>query len=181
MATLLEVQRALGQVLKDLADVPRVMVVGRVSEGAVPKSPYIVYRLDKIQMDPQDPTVIVDDANTQQVMANATPLEYVVEWVGGDAMGAAFRFSNLIFATQRTADLYAVCGFLDISDLMDLSGLELGTMRARVQARVTLNASLTSTAAAETIEHQGLRVIEQPHSFDKTFTVTQGVNPHGNS
>jgi hypothetical protein len=153
------------------------MVLGRAGEAPVPAAPCIMYRLDNYV--PQDhPRITIDDT-LQTVHADATPLEYVIEWIGGDAMAAAARALALLHATQRTVDLFRVCGLMGASNPQDLTALELGTMRARVQVRLTLNASLTSTAAPETIEHQDARVRSTAPVFDKTFTIDQGVNPNG--
>ena len=130
-----------------------------------------MWSLDRIEL--QDFTRTEYDTD-QIIISPNTPLEFIIEMIGGNAMADAVRFGLSLRQSQRTADLYLYCGLSGISPPQNLAGVELGDYRQRVQLRLTLFTALTLTAPAELIETSCVQVIEQSKEFDETYCVIKG-------
>lgn len=170
MPTLTQVENAFAAVLALLPG--REIVQGRIGEGPVPATKYSVWSLDGLEF--SDFPIKRVDGVEQLVIATSTPLEFLVNICGGDAMADAAQFALSFRQSQRLADLYRLCGLSGISRLQNLSAVEVGTFRQRVELRVTLFASVDLTAEPELIETSCVRVAEQAQEHDETFCVTQG-------
>lgn len=181
MATTLDaLKRQVSRVLKE-STTGREVIEGRVGETAAPAKPYFMFSVDDFT--PQDfPVVEIKEAlpdDLQVVTSTATPITFLIDVVGADAMTDASRAMLSLRISQRAFDLYAICGLLGISRPINLSALELGTHRSRVQFRLTLSAALDFTAASEVIDSIEIAVKEPVVEFDKTLTIQRGVNPNG--
>lgn len=174
MATTLdELKRRVSEVLQVVR--PGMVIEGRAGEAAAPVRPYALFSVESVA--PVDFPIVsydeLDPPTIQTVTSTATPVEFLIEAVGGAAMGDAFRMCLTLRTSQRCFDLYAICGLMGVTAPVNLSALEVGTMRQRAQFRLTVSAALDFTADAETIEHISAT------AFDRTVTVSKGVNPHG--
>lgn len=176
MATTLEnLKVAVARVLQSVRQAPGVVIEGRVGEVAAPARPYFLYSIESAtpQASPVTTYSAEDPPLTQTVTATAVPVVFLIECVGGAAMGDAFKAALALRVSQRAFDLYAIAGLMDISAPTNLSAFEVGTMRQRAQFRLTLSAALDYSTDAETIEHISATV------GDRTVTVSKGVDPHG--
>jgi len=175
VTTLDALTRAVSRVLQTIRPASGAVVVGRVGEVAAPAVPYILFSIESVT--PQaSPVVSYSDEDppvTQTVTATAVPIVFLVEVIGGAAMGDAFRAALALRVSQRSFDLWAIAGLMDITAPTNLSALEVGTMRQRAQFRLALSAALDYSIGAETIEH--LTIVAN----GETVTVSKGVNPHG--
>lgn len=169
MATLIQVEDAVAARLVALG---RTVVQGRIGEDGAPATPYAMWRLDRIEMGDFTRTVL--DGADQIVIATNTPLEFVINIVGGAAMADMVKFALSLRQSQRTADLYKLCGLSGFGPMQDLSALEVGTFRQRVEVRLTLFTALDLTAPVELIETICVNVLEPLKEFDETYCVTQG-------
>lgn len=169
MATLTQVEDAFAAVLGLTG---RQLVQGRIGEGPVPASPYAMWSLDNLEL--SDFPVKKIDGVLQRVISTSTPIEFLVNICGGNAMADASQFALSFRQSQRLADLYRLCGLSGISRLQNLSAVEVGTFRQRVELRVTLFAAVELTAAPELIDTSCVRVTSQTPVFDETFCVTEG-------
>lgn len=169
MATLTQVEDALAPLLTVSGRLP---VQGRAGEAAAPDVPYTLWDLDSLELT-DFPVVKIEGAN-QIIIAANTPLEFVLNFVGGNAMADAVTFGLSLRQSQRTADLYKLCGLSGLSPMRDLSAVETGTFRQRVEVRLTLFAAVDLTVAAELIETSCVQVREASKEFDETYCVTEG-------
>lgn len=169
MATLVQVEDAVAALLVALG---RTVVQGRIGEDGAPSTPYAMWRLDRIELGDFTRTTV--GATEQIVIASNTPLEFVINVVGAAAMADTVKFALSLRQSQRTADLYKLCGLSGVGPFQDLSGLEVGTYRQRVEFRLTLFTALDLTAPVELIETICVNVIEPLKEFDETYCVTQG-------
>lgn len=182
--TLDALKRALSKAIKGAVSA-RQVIEGKVGEDAAPSSPYVMFSIDGFTPSDFPVTTITgpDDAEIQTVTACAVPVVFLIDVVGGKGSNDAWQdTSNIILnlrLSQRSFDLYAVCGLMGVTNPVNLSALETGSMRSRVQFRITLSAALDLTAEAEIIESIDVTVIEPQRLYDETFTIEQGVNPHG--
>lgn len=167
MQRLIDVENALAAILGANG---RVVVQGRIGEGGAPATPYIMWRLDTLEL--PDFTVTNIDGTDQMIIANNTPLEFVLDWVGGTAMADAALFGLSLRQSQRLFDLWRLCGLSGIGRLQDLSAVETGTFRQRVQTRLSLFTAVELTAPLELIETSVIQVREAAKGYDETFNVT---------
>lgn len=170
--TLKALSDALGRML---LTVRSTLVVGRVGEVSVPATPFIMYAVDTFTPQGFTVTEIAGDKpdETQTVQSRATPVTFVVEVIGGEAAQDAWACCAVLRQSQRWLDLWGISGLAGVSDPINLSALETGTMRQRWQLRITLFATLELTNAAEVIEQVTIT------TADRTITIQQGVDPHG--
>lgn len=169
MATLVEVENALAALL---ALSGRVVVQGRIGEDGAPPVPYVMWRLDTVELQDFTESQIRDDQ--QVIISPNTPLVFVLNWAGGSAMADATLFGLSLRQSQRAFDLYRLCGLSGIDRLQDLSAVETGTFRQRVETRLTLFTAVELTAPLELIETSCIRVREALKEFDETYCYTQG-------
>lgn len=169
MATLTQVEDAFAAVL---ALTGRQLVQGRIGEGPAPAGPYAMWSLDNLEL--SDFPVKTIDGLDQIIIATSTPIEFLVNICGGNAMADATSFALSFRQSQRLGDLYKLCGLSGIGRLQNLSAVEVGNYRQRVEVRVVLFAAIELTAPAELLETSCVRVISQAPEFEETFCVTQG-------
>jgi hypothetical protein len=169
MATLTQVEDAFAAVLAGLG---RELVQGRIGEGPSPAVPYAMWSLDNLEL--SDFPVKTIDGLDQIIIATSTPIEFLVNICGGNAMADAAKFALSFSQSQRLADLYKLCGLSGISKLQNLSAVETGNYRQRVELRVVLFAAIDLTVPAELMGTSCVRVISQEPEFDETFCVTEG-------
>jgi hypothetical protein len=170
--TLTELENAFGLTLAAIMPA-RELVKGRVGDAAVPATPYVMYEAEDITL-PDSPVVSISDDETTQTVSAVTPVTFLLNFVGGNAQSDAVRFSLALRLSQRTADLWKVCGLWGVSQIIDLSAVENGTMRARAEVRVTLSATLHIEHAAELIETVDIEITEPQSVYDMTITVNEG-------
>lgn len=169
MAILVQVENAVAALLAALG---RAVAQGRIGEAGAPATPYAIWRLDRIQLEDFTRTEI--SGSNQIIIAANTPLEFVINIVGGAAMADMVKFALSLRQSQRTADLYKLCGLSGLGPMQDLSALETGTYRQRVEVRLTLFTALDLAAPVELIETMCINVIEPLKEFDETYCYTQG-------
>lgn len=167
MPTLTEVENAVAALL---AAGGREIVQGRIGEDGAPASPYVMWRLDGLEL--PDFTVTHTDTGDQVIIASNTPLEFVLDWVGGNAMADATTFGLSLRQSQRLFDLWRLCGLSGIGRFQDLSAVETGAFRQRVQTRLSLFTAVDLTAPLELIETSVIQVREAAKGYDETFNVT---------
>lgn len=193
MASLTDVENAVAALL--VSATGREIVQGRIGEGAVPAAPFVLWDLDRIDIqdftrtelfEPEaiaNPNVIVlSDGNPEAVSTEAqqiiispnTPLEFVINMIGGSAMADMVRFALSLRQSQRTADLYKLCGLSGVGPMLDLSAVEIGTYRQRVEMRLTLFTALDLTAPAELLETTRIHVVEASKQFYEPYSYTKG-------
>ncbi len=150
----------------------RVIVAGLIGEGPAPSGPAVMWRTDGWEPDEFPRTEYVDD---DQIVHAVTPISMVVTLLG-DRPGQsvrddALRIGSALRMSQRTGDLYAVCGLWSVEEVRNLTALETGKMRQRAEFRVVLSADLTHTAPREWMDEVDLNVktIDPPSDF--TYTV----------
>lgn len=168
--TLTQVEDAFAAVLALLPG--REIVQGRIGEGPAPSVKYSIWSLDGLEL--SDFPVKTIDGVVQRVISTSTPLEFLVNICGGNAMADASQFALSFRQSQRLADLYRLCGLSGISRLQNLSAVEVGTYRQRVELRVTLFAAVELSAPAELLETSCVTVTSAAPVFDETFCVTEG-------
>ena len=147
----------------------RMMIEGNVGEGAAPSVPACIWRLTSIEPDDFPRVEYVGD---DQLLHSVTPLTFRVTCLGGpDTIDACFRVAAGLRLSQRTSDLFKVCGFWGTQPVTDLSALETGTMRQRAEMLVVLSADITMTSPREWMDQVDLRVEAPAKAFDETVTV----------
>lgn len=169
IATITQVENAFAALL---ALSGRELVEGRVGEAGAPASQYAIWSLESLEI--SDFPIRTFQGSDQHIIATGTPFEFLVNFCGGDAMGDAARFVLSFRQSQRLNELYKLCGLSGFSGPRDLTAVELGTFRKRVELRVTLFAAIDLTAPAELLETSCVRVISEAPEFDETFCVTEG-------
>lgn len=169
MATLTQVEDAFAAVL---ALTGRALVQGRIGEGPSPSTPYAMWSLDNLELS-DFPVKTISGLN-QIIIATNTPIEFLINICGGNAMADASRFALSFRQSQRLGDLYKLCGLSGISQLQNLSAVEVGTFRQRIELRVTLFAAIDLTAPAELLETSCVNVLERSKAFNETFCATKG-------
>ena len=173
MSTVTEIETACATYLRAMFPTERVLVQGNIGEGPAPSGPSLIWRLDTLE--PPDFTVTEISETEQLIEAHGVPMEFVVtvlgDRVGQSARDDAMRLVLGLRQTQRTADLLAVCGFMGVGEVRNLSALETGTMRQRAEFRLMLSASLHLAATPETINVVDLELHEPTREFDLTITV----------
>jgi len=170
MPTLTQVEDAFAAVLALLPG--REVVQGRIGEGPAPALKYSLWILDGLEL--SDFPVKSIDGSLQRIISTATPLEFLVNICGGNAMADAAQFALSFRQSQRLADLYRLCGLSGISRLQNLSAVEVGVYRQRIELRVTLFAAVDLSAPAELVEKTDTTLIEESKGFEETFRVTEG-------
>lgn len=168
MSSITEIETAFATYLRDVLPGRR-MIRAKVGEAPAPSGPATLWDLARAV--PSDNPVTTFEDENQIVTSTDTMLDFTVTMLGGDAMSDAMRVSNGLRATQRTADLYRVCGLWGVEPPQDLSALETGTIRARAEFRVTLSAPIESVFARETIDTQQVTINEPAQQYDATFTI----------
>lgn len=171
MATLSDIEGAAADMLMSMFP-DRIPVRGWFGEAPAPAMPYFMYRT-QVRDIPDSPITTTDGIN-QTVQAMAT-VAVDVSFNGGAAYSDALKLILSLRQSQRTSDLWKVCGMLGISNPMDLTALELGAAKARTDLTLSLSASLTLTNDAEVIDSVDLALRESPHLFDHSITISKGV------
>ena len=173
MTTLAAIEDAFGTYIA--ASLPvgsRVLVRGNIGESPAPSSPYVIYRL-AVTKHPE--FTRTEYTSTDQIVRANTTVEFAVSVVGNrsgsTAMDDATRIALGLRLTQRTGDLYALCGLWGVEPVQDLSGVEVGTMRTRADFRVSLSVSTDITAPREWIAEVETTVTEPVRTFDKSIIV----------
>lgn len=169
IATITEVENAFAALLSLSG---RVLVEGRVGEAGVPSSPYALWSLENLVLS-EFPVKTIEGVN-QRIVSTGTPFEFLVNFVGGDAMGDAAKFALSFYQSQRLNELYKYCGLSGFTGPQDLTAVELGNFRKRVELRVTLFAAIDLTAPAELIENIDVTITEPSKGFEESFRETQG-------
>lgn len=166
-ASLTDVENEVAALLAALGRTP---VQGRVGEGPAPASKYAGWYMRRIEL--QDSIRSSIESGQQVIVAANTPLEFMIDLCGGDAMGDAVKFGLSLRQSQRTSDLYKIAGLSGVSEFLDISGVELGVWRNRVNFRLSLFAALDLTAAAEQIEEIPITVNVPAMEHTETVRVT---------
>lgn len=153
----------------------RELVKGRIGEAAAPSVPYLMYSVDVVQLPDSIPTRIADDTQTAGAVA---VLEVALSFVGDIAPGHSARNdASLIMLSlrhsQRTADILAVAGLMGVGSITNMTALEVGTLRQRYDCRLTLSATLTADAEAETIHTVEAGFFEHTLPFSTTIDITE--------
>lgn len=169
IATITQVENAFAALL---ALSGRVLVEGRVGEDGAPAVPYAMWSLENLAISEFPVTEI--DGVVQRVISTGTPFEFLVNFCGGDAMGDAARFALSFHQSQRLNEIYKWCGLSGFTGPQDLTAVELGNFKKRVELRVTLFAAIDLTAPAELLENIDVTVTEPGKGFEETFRETQG-------
>lgn len=169
IATITQVEDAFAALLSQLG---RVVIQGRIGEGAAPAQPYAMWDLESLEL--TDFPLVTVDGVSQHIVSTNTPLIFLVNVVGGAAMSDAVKFGLSFRQSQRLNELYKFCGLSGISPMQDVSAVEVGTFRQRVQLRVTLFAAVDLLAAPETLAHQDNTLNAPEKDFSETFRQTQG-------
>lgn len=169
IATIAQVENAFAALL---ALSGRVLVEGRVGEAGAPSSPYALWSLESLVLS-DFPVRSIEGVN-QRIVSTGTPFEFLVNFCGGNAMGDAVQFALSFYQSQRLNELYKYCGLSGFTGPQDLTAVELGNFRKRVELRVTLFAAIDLTAPAELMETSCVQVVSQAPEFDETFCITQG-------
>lgn len=158
MADLIDVENAVATLLKTVTPA-RDLIQGRAGEGPAPSSPAAMWVLESVEM-PDHMHREYTDAD-QIVIATGSRLEFLIEFFGGSAMADAVRFNLSLRQTQRTADLYKLCGLSGTDTPRNLSAVELGSYHQRAQMRLYVWTSLDLTAPAELMDSVQVQVNEQ--------------------
>lgn len=169
IATITQVENAFAALLSQIG---RVIVEGKVGEDGAPASPYAIWSLEDIEL--SDFPVREFESTTQRIISTGTPLEFLVNFCGADAMGDAVKFALSFRQSQRLNELYKLCGLSGITGPSDRSAVEVGNFRKRVELRVTLFAAIELSAQAEFMETSCVEVRSEIPEFDETFCITQG-------
>lgn len=169
IATITQVEDAFAALL---ALSGRVLVEGRVGEAGAPAVPYAIWSLESLVI--SDFPVKSIDGSNQHIVSTGTPFEFLVNFCGGDAMGAAAKFILSFRQSQRLNELYKLCGLSGFTGPKDLTAVELGNFRKRVELRVTLFAAIDLTAPAELWETVVTTVASDMPEFEKTVSIIQG-------
>lgn len=169
IATITQVENAFAALL---AQSGRELVEGRVGEAGAPASPYALWSLESLVIS-DFPVKAIDGLN-QRIIATGTPFEFLVNFCGGNAMGDAAKFALMFRQSQRLNELYKLCGLSGFTGPRDLTAVELGNFRKRVELRVTLFAAIDLTAPAELMEKIDTTVTQGIPPFNETSRVTQG-------
>ncbi len=170
MTTLAEIENAIALLLKQTG---REVVQGQIGEFGVPNRPYISWNMNKIDFFDSVDTEMTPLG--QVVKARSTPIDILINFAGGNAFVDASTFCLSLRQSQRTADLYTLCGFAGVTPLQNLTAVELGKFRERVQFTLTLYAEITLSNTAEFIETVGVRVRSKSNQpYDNTFIVPNG-------
>lgn len=167
MSTLDVVETAFATYLRDVLPA-RVMVRGRVGEAAAPATAATLWDVATVTASDNPVTTYEDD--DQIVTSTDTVVSFLVTLIGGSAMADAVRVCNGMRASQRTGDLYAVCGLWGVDPAQDLTALETGTMRTRAEFRVALSAAIETVFIRETIDAEQV-TIDTPAPGSITFTI----------
>lgn len=169
IATITQVENAFAALLSQLG---RVLVEGRVGEAGAPAQPYALWSLERLVIT-DFPRITIEGAD-QHIIATGTPFEFLVNLCGGDAMGDAAKFILSFRQSQRLNELYKLCGLSGFDGPRDLTAVELGNFKKRVELRVTLFAAIDLTAPAEFMETSCVEVRSDAPEFDETVCITKG-------
>lgn len=166
MAAMIDVERGVADWLRAVLPA-RTLVKRDDSDAGAPAGPCAVYSTTATAAQGR-PRHHADDTVTapHEVRVSLTLL-------GADALTDAGALVLSLYATRRTADLYRVAGLMSHGQPQDRTALELATMQARADLEVVLSASLTYSAALESIDSV---TITTPSAV---ITVTRGDDPHG--
>lgn len=168
MPSLIDVENALAALLPGATG--RIVVQGRAGEDGAPAAPYVMWRLDWLEL--PDFTITESESGEQVIIAANTPIEFVLNWAGGNAMADAVAFGLSLRQSQRAFDLWRLCGLSGLGRMQDLSALEVGTFRQRVEVRLALFTAVDLTAPLELIETSVIQVREAAKGYDETLKVT---------
>lgn len=152
----------------------RVLVKGAIGESPAPSVPYVRYQLAGVQL--PDFVALETGPTEQSARAADTRLTFLIDVVGDvgadTARRAAGRLALTLRHTQRTADLFAVAGLWSVGEIRNLTAVELGTMRQRMQFQLTLSAILTAETAEESMHtvQTGIHELTIPHTITITTT-----------
>jgi len=87
---------------------------------------------------------IVDDEPVE-VVSTLSLISVTLNVFGGDAMDAAYRIRNSVYATDRYLDIYQILGLAAIESLRDLTALETGHFKQRAELIITFYARVDDT------------------------------------
>lgn len=169
IATITQVENAFAALL---AQSGRELVEGKVGEDGAPAVPYALWSLENLTI--SDFPVKTFLGLQQRIIAAGTPLEFLVNFCGGDAMGDAVKFVLSFRQSQRLNELYKFCGLSGFDGPRNLNAVEIGTFRKRVELRVTLFAAIDLTAPAEFMETSCVEIRSEIPEYDETVCITQG-------
>lgn len=174
MSTITEIEDAFAAFLSSTFPQPggRDIVAGLIGEGPAPSRAAVIWRTDSWEPDEFPRTEYVGD---DQVIHAVTPVTFVVTCLG-DRPGQSVRDDCLriqaaLRLSQRTGDLFKVCGFWSAEEVRNLTALETDKMRQRAEFRVVLSADLTLTAPREVIDEVALTVATLAPPSDRTINV----------
>ncbi len=179
MTTLVQLKQGVAALMKVMLP-NRIIHEGMVGEGAAPNRPYMIYRLESFDL-PDSIVNNIDEVGedfTQSIRA-MTGVIFGLSFIGGDAFADAQRFMLSVRMTQRSGDLWKICGLSGFSPIQDLTALEVGAMRQRVDVKMTLFTSLELIETMENIESINFVVNEDALEYSRLLNVTQGENPNG--
>lgn len=97
---------------------------------------------------------IVDDEPVE-VVSTTCIVAVTLNIYGGDAMDAAYRIRNSVYATNRYADLFQILGLTEVVSLIDLTSLETGHYKQRAELIINFNARIEdsfTSAYYDTVE-----------------------------
>lgn len=169
IATIAQVENAFAALLGQSG---RVLVERSVGESGAPATPYALWSLEGLTI--SEFPIRTFQGIQQHIIATNTPFEFLVNFCGGNAMQDAANFVLSFYQSQRLNELYKLCGLSGFDGPRDLTAVELGNFKKRVELRVTLFAAIDLTAPAEFMETSCVEVRSDAPEFDETVCITQG-------
>lgn len=169
MAYITDVENSVAALLAHLG---REVVQGQIGESGVPSKPYAIWNTKMIEFGDSIRNETTDAR--QKIIAANTPIDILIDIVGGNAMLDATKFCLSLRESQRTLDLYKYCGLSGVSQINNLSAVETGKFRDRVQFTLSLFTVIDLINEPEQIESIGLLVRSSIPPFEKLIIVPYG-------
>ena len=158
--------------------VGRQIVLANEGEDARPRSPYVEIFLQSNAADTQPISVFSEDGLTQTISGRVL-ITVDLNVVGGQALRDANNLWYSLYAQERDLDLNLTLGLGGASEIRDLSFLETGSRKQRVNFQVTFYAVTSFVSNTSCIESIDVTICEGSSGYSVEFVVDSN-NPKCN-
>lgn len=126
----------------------RAVILQNFGEMAKPNSPFVSVFINASEV-PNGRVLTLSDDGLTQTVSTLLKLNVTFDILGGEAFDDMARLRNSIYSTDRFRDVFLTLGYGGAEALTDLTFLETGHLKPRVQMIMTFYARVNSDFASD--------------------------------
>ena len=148
----------------------REIILAHDGQGFKQRNPYALVWLKTYNVPNFQKRTLSTDGLTETIKT-WTQVKVDLSLYGGNALQDASLLSHSLYSAKRYQDLYKIMGLGSVSDLNDLTALETGAMKTRIDMTVTFNTELEDSFTSDYFESIDVTINEETKPYSETIHV----------